>query len=373
MKAQVGDDPDNPGAAIGLGRTRLALAAGSPEDPSAFDHLSEALRAFELAERLAPEDFVPVAGSARTLIRMGRSEDGVRRFQRAVELAPDNVSLLIEISQVLASSGRDAEAETSLLRALALAPPDGSLQVELARIQLAQGRSEDALSAFEAAARLDPGLASAFLGIGGVLFSKGPSHFPAARTQLLEADRLASRSRDAHTRGQALYLLSRIETEGAAPPQVSAIRLADEAVSTDGLNGEYRAQACLARIRLLDRTRAGLLGETAGVCAAAGAGSPAQARLLSGLHQLRLAHFANGDDRKRRWESAYRSFSEGLEVLGPPDSDRARQLRSRLEMGQGMAYYCIGFADIGRQMMERSEKEARAYFDTYRVARCSDY
>lgn len=367
------DDPDSPSAAVGLGRTSLALAAIASDGASASDHLSDALRAFELAERLAPQDFAPVAGSGRTLIRMGRQEEGARRLQRALELAPDNVSLLVEISRALAGSGRLAEAEAPLQRALALAPPDAALRVELARIQLSQDRTDDALASFEAAGRLDPGLASAFLGIGSILFNKGAAHFPAARTQLTEAERLASRSRDLPSRGAALYFLSRIETEGPAPPQPVAIRLADEAVSIDGRNGDYRAQACLARIRLLDKARAATSGDTSGVCAAAGAGSPAQAKLLSGLHQLRLAHFANGDDRKRRWESAYKSFSEGLEALGNPENDSGRQLRSRLEMGQGMSYYCIGFADIGRQMMERSDKEARAFFDTYHVARCSDY
>lgn len=367
------DDPDSPSAATGLGRTSLALAGLSSDGPSASDHLSDALRAFELAERLAPQDSVPVAGSGRTLIRMGRLEEGARRLQRALELSPDSIPLLVEISRALASSGRLEEAEAPLQRALVLAPPDAALRVELARIQLAQGRPDDALISFEGAARLDPSLASSFLGVGSILFNKGPAHFPAARTQLLEAERLAARGRDTPTRGQALYFLSRIETEGSASPQTAAIRLADEAVSIDGRNGEYRAQACLARIRLLDKARAGSLGDTSGVCAAAGAGSPAQAKLLSGLHQLRLAHFANGDDRKRRWESAYKSFSEGLEGLGAPDSEGERQLKSRLEMGQGMAYYCIGFAEIGRQMMERSDKEARAFYDTYHVARCSDY
>jgi tetratricopeptide (TPR) repeat protein len=366
------DDPSNPDAFIGLGRSARAMASAADSTLST-QYLTRALQAFEQAERLAPRSSLPVAEAGRTLVLMGRLRDAGRRFQRALELSPDTVELLLDLSRVLAASGQTDAAEEPLRRAIAVGPPDADILVELARIQLARRHPEEARASFEAAAAIDPGLATAFLGIGEILFAKGPSHFPAAREQFQEAQRLALRLKDASARGRALYFLSRIETEGPAPAQSSAIRLADEALAINGSNPEYRSQACLARIRFLDRKSAISSGETSGLCASVAEGPTPQARLLAGLHQLRLAQFADGDDRKRRWESAYKAFSDGVEALSKADGDVDQQLRSRLEMGQGMAYYCIGFSDIGRQMMERADKEARAFFDAYHVARCIAY
>jgi len=48
-------------------------------------------------------------------------------------------------------------------------------------------------------------------------------------------------------------------------------------------------------------------------------------------------------------------------------------LRERLAFGEGLALYCVGFADVGRQAISQASTDVRAYFDMFHVARCETY
>ncbi len=363
-------DPLNAEAFLGLGLAslRLATAEGAAAGNTYF---TEALRAYDGAVALAQNSADAHAGRARALQGVGRLADAIEGYRRAAQLAPDQPARFMELARAEVSASRLPDAEASYTQALRL-EQTAATWFELADVQLARNDLPKARLSLEAAQKLDPTFPGAYLGLGKLLYREGVPHYGAARDQLREAERLTRLAGDTGMRAEAAYYLSRIETEGGADRK-SAIEYADVATMLDGRNAAYRDQACLSRIRFLNKDTA--RAQDAGAACAGGANPDAGAsRLLKGMFELRTAQFMRGDDKKRRWEAAYMAFTSGLSAVDStePAADRLF-LRRRLEVGQGLALYCVGFADIGRQAVGQADKDARAYFDTYHVAQCADY
>lgn len=358
-------DEMNPEAWLGAGAAGLRLAQGR-QGVDAHVLFEQAEIAFRRAGRLAPAAVEAQTGLGEALFGLGRMEDALSAYARAVELAPASAGRRLDLARAQARAGRMADAERTYDEVNRLEASARSYY-EMAGVQLALGAADRARDSLMASQRLDPAFAGAFLGLGRLLFDKGPQHFPAAADQFRQAERLGQAG-DTALRAEALYYLSRIETEGGGKDARLAARYAEQAMALDSAPASYRAQACLVRIRFLTR-------ETSvpgpGTCAPV-AQSP-QAYLLSGMYHLRLAHFAAGDDRKRNWEDAYLAFATGQQRIDQaPESERP-SLRERLAFGQGLSLYCVGFADVGRQATGQASNDVRAYFDTYHVARCETY
>jgi tetratricopeptide (TPR) repeat protein len=359
--------PANAEAWLGYGAAALRMAGFE----ASGDWNSRALTAYAEAARLAPESAEAHAGAARAMRGLGRIEDAIAQFARAAELAPSEPARRIELARAQRAALRLADAEQNYMVALGT-EPDPRAWFEVSGVQLELGRLDAARASLENAQKLDPTFPGAFLGLGKLLFRQGPGHFPAARDQLREAERLTRLAGDAPMRAESLYYLSRIETESGAGDRKIAIESADTAAALDARNASYPEQACLARIRFLNRETAA--NRDAGAPCAFGASPPSALKLLlKGMFQLRAAHFAPGDDKKRRWEDAYAAFTDGLKLLDQRGDAQREALKNRLELGQGMSLYCVGFAGIGLQSIDKADKDARAFLDTYHVARCASY
>jgi tetratricopeptide (TPR) repeat protein len=337
----------------------------------AGDWHGRAIAAYTEAARLAPQAAEAYAGWARALQGAGRVEEALSQFVRAADLAPADSSRRIELARAQRAALRLADAEQSYLAALRAAP-DPRAWFEVSGVQLELGRIDAARTSLESAQKLDPTFPGAFLGLGKLLYHQGSAHFAAAKDQFREADRLSRLAGDTVMRAEALYHLSRIETEGATGDRKAAIESADAAAALDARNPSYPEQACLSRVRFLDRETA--RSQDAGArCMFPNAPGSAQHLMLKGMFELRAAHFAAGDDKKRRWETAYAAFAEGLKKLDERGGAQSEALKNRLELGEGISLYCVGFAGIGLQSIEKADKDARAFLDTYHVARCASY
>ncbi len=360
-------DADNVDAWLGGGAASVQLA-GLRSGAEAQALYEQAANAYRHAMRLAPAAVDAQTGMGAALFGLGRPGEAVEYYARAVELAPTSAPRRLDLARALRRAGRLAEAERTYDQVNRLEASARSL-FETADVQIAIGANERARESLMAAQKLDPAFSGAFLGLGKLLFSEGPQHFPAARDQFREADRL-TRSGDNTMRAEALYFLSRIETEGGGKDARLAVSYAEEAIALDPGPPQYRAQACLVRIRFLSKDDV-RRPSGAGPCTVSD--DSAGSHLLSGMYHLRAAHFAIGDDRKRNWESAYLAFSAGQQKVETSAEAERRILRERLAFGEGLALYCVGFADVGRQATSQASTDVRAYFDTFHVARCEAY
>lgn len=360
-------DDDNVDAWLGAGAASVQLAGvrGGAEAHALYE---QAANAYRHAMRLAPSAVDAQTGMGAALFGLGKPDEAVTYYARAVELAPGSAARRLDLARALRRAGQLAEAERTYDQVSQL-EASARTYFETAEVQIDLGATDRARESLLAAQRLDPAFSGAFLGLGKLLFHQGPQHFPAAADQFREAERL-TRTGDNTMRAEALYYLSRIETEGGGKDARLAVKYAEDAIALDPGPAAYRAQACLVRIRFL--TKDDVRRATgSGPCTVAE--ESAGAYLLSGMYQLRVAHFAIGDDRKRNWENAYLAFSTGQQKIdAAPEAERAG-LRERLAFGQGLALYCVGFADVGRQSINQASTDVRSYFDMFHVARCETY
>lgn len=360
-------DADNVDAWLGLGAAGVQLAGlrSGAEAQALYD---QAASAFRHAMRLAPAAVDAQTGMGAALFGLGKPDEAISHYARAVELAPSSAGRRLDLARALRRAERLVEAERTYDQVNGL-EPTARTYYEAAEVQIELAAHDRARESLLAAQRLDPAFAGAFVGLGKLLFRQGPQHFPAATDQFREAERL-TRTGDTHLRAESLYYLSRIETEGGGKDARLATKYAEEAIALDPGPAAYRAQACLVRIRFLTKEEVRRVSGS-GPCTVSE--ESAGSYLLSGMYHLRIAHFALGDDRKRNWESAYRAFSAGQQKVDlAPEAERA-SLHARLGFGEGLALYCVGFADVGRQATSQASADVRAYFDTFHVARCESY
>jgi tetratricopeptide (TPR) repeat protein len=356
-------------AQLGVGAAQLRLAALEPTPAERATRLAGALKAYEAAEQARPDAAEAWTGQGRTRLALGQTQLAIAAFARAAGLEPATADRLGELARIQAQARQYDDAAQTYAQWLALDPNNAALLGEFADVEIARGQPDKARALLERAIRIDRSMPALSLQLAKLLYANGGAAMAVAREQFLDAARLAAASSDKNARAEALYFVSRIDTEGRGVPLAGAIANADAAVTLDGARSDYRSQACLARIRFmtLDMSRS---GEANAHCGDLSGATPAQSYLLRGMKELRAAHFAGGDDKKRRWEEAYRAFLAGRAALR---ADDVAVTRAGLELGVGLANYCVGFAAIGREMIDRIDKDTRTYFDTYRVAQCATY
>jgi tetratricopeptide (TPR) repeat protein len=354
-----------------------------------------ALAAYRKLARLEPADPEPRAGAARALANLGRMSAAVEAWREASRRAPEDVSHLVSLAQTQVRWARQLEesaqlsAAAQLLRdavnsyrqAIEARGGGGLTHFEMAEAHLSLAALERragngpsagehrqaALDALQQARR--NGYRKAALWLGRFHYDDGPAGFDEARRHF--EDVLASGAA-ADLRAEAHYYLSLVAADDRSGGQDwgQARNHITRAIALDGNNDTYRLQACLVDIGR------GRVGSSSRFECTSGSRAGAGALLIEGMHHLREAHFAREDNKKRAWEAAYRAFSEGLDSLRRRGERADPELRARLEVGRGIAHYCVGFASIGEETIDatgRLRDQARVFFDTYHVAQCIDY
>jgi tetratricopeptide (TPR) repeat protein len=134
---------------------------------------ADALRAFERAAWMAPDDPRIQWALANTLWRLGRGADAAPVYQRVVDLLPLEVAPRCNLAELLAVLGRVSEARVQIAAAIGVAADDPHIHFAETVVRLAQNRP----AAAEESARR--GVASgilpkfAYLNLGNALLAQG--------------------------------------------------------------------------------------------------------------------------------------------------------------------------------------------------------
>ncbi len=108
------------------------------EDPDA------ALREFQRALELAPDDFRAMTHIALEQVRRGQAEDGLAVARQAVAAAPSFPVARLALGRVLLETGDAAGAIVELERGAALSPESSQIHFSLSRAYQKAGRAKDA-------------------------------------------------------------------------------------------------------------------------------------------------------------------------------------------------------------------------------------
>lgn len=190
-----------PGIQYLLARTGAGRAALEPqvaewieagEGLEARGEWGEAIRAYEKARELAPEESAPYLGLASVYEALEELDRAVEQAGRAAELAPEDASVLRTLGRLQCLSGDGAACVETLQRAVQLDPESaqGHYLLALAYQQDAEGDLDRALRAHREAIRLRPDLAIAHLAIAE-LYASQPGYEPVAIEAFQEAARIA--------------------------------------------------------------------------------------------------------------------------------------------------------------------------------------
>src|SRR6266480_4687125 len=153
------------GDATTAAREYAAALAVDPENSRATYRLadlskrSDPARALQLFRRyvaLEPSDPWGYMAMGDALARSGSYGDALRSYDDALRLAPDERDAVIGRARVLARAGRTDAAVAGYRQWLDANPSDAEAWAELGRQRLRQGRERDAVEAFERAQALAP-------------------------------------------------------------------------------------------------------------------------------------------------------------------------------------------------------------------------
>lgn len=146
---------------------------------------ADALRAFERAAWMAPDDPRIQWALANTLWRLGRGADAVPVYQRVIDLLPLEVAPRCNLAELLAVLGRVTDARVQISAAIGVAPDDPHIHFAEAVVRLAQHRPAAAEEAARRAIASGILVKFAHLDMGNALLAQGRS------AEALEAYRTA--------------------------------------------------------------------------------------------------------------------------------------------------------------------------------------
>ncbi|MGH7213795.1 MAG: tetratricopeptide repeat protein [Tepidisphaeraceae bacterium] len=107
-------------------------------------------------------------------------EEAEQRYREALSLEPDDYDAHVRLGDLLSTHREYDEAGTLLARAISLSPRRAPAYRALASMQLAQGGLDAAIDNYTRSLEIDPGSASAHLGLARALERKGEAHFARA-------------------------------------------------------------------------------------------------------------------------------------------------------------------------------------------------
>jgi tetratricopeptide (TPR) repeat protein len=165
----------------------------------------DALRVFEKAVQLLPEDTDCRSNLGTALRRQGRLEEAATAFRFALRLKPTIPELWNNLGNVQKDLGQFADAITSYRRALALRPHFPQPHNNLGNVLLSIGKLDEAVLSYRQALALEPGYVDAHVNLGIVLRLKNRT--PEAEESCRRALQFASNS------ASALRLLAELRSD----------------------------------------------------------------------------------------------------------------------------------------------------------------
>jgi protein O-mannosyl-transferase len=116
----------------------------------------DALRQFEVAVKLDPNDFASRSYLGGLLSQSGMVEEGIGQLREALRVNPKHQAAHFSLGNVLFQQGRTAEAEAHYREAIALNPDDGQAHSNLGLLLTEDGRKAEAARHFLKAIHLTP-------------------------------------------------------------------------------------------------------------------------------------------------------------------------------------------------------------------------
>jgi tetratricopeptide (TPR) repeat protein len=159
-------------------------------------HYEDALKGFQRAFDLDPQNVWSVQNLAQTLVKLDRRDEAEQQYRRALKLKPRFGMAWLGLGQVLQAKGDNAEAEACYLRALTNRIHRAGELTTLARFCQSRGWHEAAATNFVDAIKLNPSDPMLRLEAGQSLAAAG--HHPQALAQYADAVRLAPDLAQAH-------------------------------------------------------------------------------------------------------------------------------------------------------------------------------
>jgi tetratricopeptide (TPR) repeat protein len=275
FRAVLDDQPQQPGALLGLGRIRRrggdrAAALGFAEraaaaDPShvgarlemisdllALGRLAAAEQAYAEVLAVAPHHVDALLGLGRLLRQTGRRAEALRHFEAALARDPAHRGALLDVAYERLDRGEWEAAEMLFRRVLADAPLQAGALTGLARIARYHGDRAGARRLLEQAVAADPADSGARLDLAAELRDAGEY---AAALALIEGvirdhpgDLAALLHRGTLEQTQGAHAAARATFEAAAAQHPTVARpLVDAAVSARALGQPEDATALLNR------------------------------------------------------------------------------------------------------------------------------
>jgi protein O-mannosyl-transferase len=135
----------------------------------------EAIRQYQAALRLGPDDAGPHNYLGAALDKKGQSEEAIRQYHEALRLKPDYALAHNNLGAALDKKGQSEEAIRQLQEALRLNPDYAEAHYNLGAALDKKGQSEEAIRQYQASLRLKPDYADAHNNLGAALDDQGQS------------------------------------------------------------------------------------------------------------------------------------------------------------------------------------------------------
>ena len=195
---------------------------GAPASPTVTPAVSvPALNRTDL-----PEDAAQCLARGNSCLQSGRVEEALRAYDRAIELNPDQLESHFNRGNVLLRLQRQSEALAAFERAIAISPELAMAHYNRATLLSAAGRVDEARRGYQRTLELDPNFMQARFNLGTLLLAQGD--LPQALACMDAVIAHAPNVPQAHlTRGTALLKMKRLP---------EAIQSLDRALA---LNAQY--------------------------------------------------------------------------------------------------------------------------------------
>ena len=135
--------------------------------------LGEAVRHFQQATQLKPDDASLFYNLGNALDMQGRHSEAITAYRRAVQLQPDLATAQNNLAGDLAFSGKLPEAAEHYRQAIHARPDSAASHSNLGSVLLSLGKTPEAIDEFRQALRLDPDHATTHSNLGLALAAQG--------------------------------------------------------------------------------------------------------------------------------------------------------------------------------------------------------